>query len=335
MRKIQVALIGLNFMSHAQQVCNSILKQTELFELVGYALPENEREKFPQVAALLDGYPEMTVEQILNDPEIEAVVIETEEIYLLKYAILAAKHKKHIHMEKPGGQDAKQFAHLVSTLKENKTVFHIGYMYRYNPYIQALLEDIRKGELGQIISVDAEMNCFHEPQNRQWLSCFEGGMMFFLGCHLIDLVLQIQGKPKCIIPFNKCTGVDGVTATDFGMAVLEYDNAVSTVKTTAMEIGGYARRHLVVTGTKKTVELRPLEMLLPEGHFTEKTEYTRPEYWEHRGDFRKSEVFDRYDPMMAAFAQMVRGEQKNPYTYDYELELYKTVLACCGISDNG
>ena len=26
------------------------------------------------------------------------------------------------------------------------------------------------------------------------------------------------------------------------------------------------------------------------------------------------------------------GEKKNPYTYDYELELYKTVLKCCGIS---
>lgn len=331
MRRIKAALIGINSLSHAQQICGSILKQTELFELVGYALPENEREKFPQVAALLDGYPEMSVEQILKDPQIEAVIIETEEIYLLKYAIMAAKHKKHIHMEKPGGQNAEEFAQLVSILKENKTVFHTGYMYRYNPYIQELLKSIRKGELGQIISIDAEMNCFHKPQNRQWLRCFEGGMMFFLGCHLVDLLLQIQGKPKRVIPFNKCTGVDGVTATDFGMAVLEYDNAVSTVKTTAMEIGGFARRHLVVTGTKKTVEIRPLEMLLPEGQFTEKTEYTNLEHWRHRGDFSKSEVFDRYDPMMAAFAAMVRGERENPYTYDYELELFKTVLACCGM----
>ena len=33
--------------------------------------------------------------------------------------------------------------------------------------------------------------------------------------------------------------------------------------------------------------------------------------------------------MMAAFAAMVRGECENPYTYDYELELYKTILMAC------
>ena len=35
--------------------------------------------------------------------------------------------------------------------------------------------------------------------------------------------------------------------------------------------------------------------------------------------------------MLASFAAMVRGEKENPYTYDYELELYKTVLQCCGV----
>lgn len=330
MRKIKIAQIGINSLSHAQQICGSIKRQNDIFELVGYALPENEREKFPQVAALLDGYPEMTVEEILGNPEIEAVVIETEEIYLTKYAIMAAEHKKHIHMEKPGGVKIAEFEKLISIVKENGKVFQTGYMYRYNPFIKELMQSIKDGELGEIISVDAEMNCFHKPENRQWLSCFKGGMMFFLGCHLVDFILQIQGKPNRVIPFIKCTGVDGVTSKDFAMAVFEYDNAVSTVKTTATEIGGFARRHLVVTGTKKTVEIRPLEMLVDDKQFTERTDYTNLEHWRDRGQFSKSELHDRFDGMMAGFAELVRGERENPYTYDYELELFKTVIACCG-----
>jgi len=149
MRKIKVAQIGINSLSHAQQICGSIKKQNDIFELVGYALPENEREKFPEVAALLDGYPELTVDEILNNPEIQAVVIETEEIYLTKYAIMAACHKKHIHMEKPGGGTISDFERLISIVKENGTVFHTGYMYRYNPYIQELLQSIKAGELGE------------------------------------------------------------------------------------------------------------------------------------------------------------------------------------------
>jgi hypothetical protein len=48
------------------------------------------------------------------------------------------------------------------------------------------------------------------------------------------------------------------------------------------------------------------------------------------GKNSKSEKFDRYDNMMKSFAEYVRGEKSNPYTPDFELELYKTILKACG-----
>ena len=33
---------------------------------------------------------------------------------------------------------------------------------------------------------------------------------------------------------------------------------------------------------------------------------------------------------MLDFVAMVRGEKENPYTYEYELEVQKLVLAACG-----
>ena len=41
------------------------------------------------------------------------------------------------------------------------------------------------------------------------------------------------------------------------------------------------------------------------------------------------EVMERYDDMMRNFANMVRGKE-NPYSYDYELGLYKLLLRSCG-----
>jgi hypothetical protein len=55
------------------------------------------------------------------------------------------------------------------------------------------------------------MNCSHPVKVRQWLADLPGGMMFYLGCHLVDLIYRIQGKPERVIPLNKCSGVDGVT----------------------------------------------------------------------------------------------------------------------------
>ena len=105
MKKIKIAQIGTSMHSHGNPIFNSLRKNDDIFEIVGYVMPENECEKFPEHLKAFEGYKELTLDEVLNNPEIEAVSVETEEIYLTKYATLAAQHNKHIHMEKPGGTD--------------------------------------------------------------------------------------------------------------------------------------------------------------------------------------------------------------------------------------
>lgn len=332
MRKIKIAQIGTSTNGHGNIIFNSLKKNSDIFEIVGYHFPENEREKFPRKTAAFDDYKELSLKEILENPEIEAVAIETEEIYLTKYAVLAAKAGKHIHMEKPGGLNLADFEELISIMKNTGKVFHSGYMYRYNPYINDLIDKFKKGKLGEIISVEAQMNCTLPIATRQWLETFPGGMMFYLGCHLIDLILQIQGAPNKIIPYNKCSGIDGVTAEDFGMAIFEYDNGISFAKTTAVELGGFERRQLVVNGSKATVELNPLEWYLPNLSDLQTRRFVRTSTnWHEKTEEEISAPCDRYDNMMKSFAEYVRGEKENPYTPDYELMLYKTILKACGL----
>jgi len=332
MRKIKIAQIGTSGASHGKMIFDSLKKQNDVFDIAGYVLCENEREKFPDAVKSFDGYKELSLNEVLNNPEIEAVAVETEEIYLTKYASLCAKNKKHIHMEKPGGMNLPDFEALIDTVKKNNTIFHTGYMYRYNPCIQQLLRQVKNGELGDVIGIEAQMDCIHPLETRKWLETFkDGGMMFFLGCHLIDLILQFQGIPEKIHSFNKASGIDGLSSKDFCMAVFEYKNGVSFVKTVATELGGYARRQFVINGTKKTVELKPFEMTEDDMIYTGKTEYTS-EIWADMGTYTKSDLFDRYDNMMSSFAAMVRGEKENPWNYDYELMLYKTIHKICNMA---
>ncbi len=324
MRKIKIAQIGTSAYSHGSQVFDVLKEKSDIFEIVGYALPENEREKFPDFVKTFEDYKEMTVEEILQNPEIEAVFIETEEVYLSRYALMAAESKKHIHMEKPGGTKLSDFEKLIETVKANDTIFHTGYMYRYNPCVNALREKIKNGEFGRIISVETQMNECYNTIDRQWLENFPGGMMFFLGCHMVDFILQTKGLPKQIIPLNLCTGINGITSTDFAMSVLCYEDGNCLVKAAANEIG--QRRHLVVAGTKKTAVIDPIEEYRNGKIFAEMREMSKGGI-----DKTVSPPFFRYDGMLESFAAMVRGEIKNPYTPDYELTLYKTLLKCCGV----
>ena len=160
--------------------------------------------------------------------------------------------------------------------------------------------------------------------------------MFFLGCHLIDLILQIMGEPQKIIPMNQSTGIDGVTAEDFGMVLFKYRHGYSFAKACAMEPGGFNRRQIVFCGSKGTLEIKPLEIYDSDADsnlnmYTYMNDTYANEGWYALGKRQKTSLYNRYDDMMINYAMIALGERENPYTYEYELELYKLVLRACGI----
>ena len=328
MKKIRIAQIGTSKNSHGKPIFRTLTELSDVFEIVGYALPEGEREKFPRQMDVFEGYTEMTVEEILSDPEIDAVAVETEEIYLTKYALMVARAGKHLHMEKPGGVELSDFRELISILKEKSLVFSTGYMYRFNPKVIEAMEKVRRGDLGKIYAVEAHMDCKHTPEVRAWLENFPGGMMFFLGCHLIDLIYRIQGEPDEVMPLSCSTGFDGVTAKDYGMVAFKYPSGVSFAKTSAAENGGFMRRQLVICGEKGTIEIKPLEAKAEGGQYTVMHE-NYDAAWSSPWTESQSDVHDRYKAMIQNFAELINGKE-NPYSYDYELELYELIMRSCG-----
>ena len=333
MKKIKIAQIGVNKLSHHREIYETLKNNSDIFDFVGYAFPENEKEKYPEECANLGDVNELSLDEILNNPKIEAVTIETDEVHLTKYATLAAKHGKHIHMEKPGGINHDDFVALANLTKEKNLVFHLGYMYRYNPYISELIEKAKSGALGNISSIEAHMSCIHRPENRKWLESLPGGMLFFLGCHLVDIALQIKGEPNEIIPLSISSGADGTRFNDVGVAALKYDDCLAYVKTSCVEAGGFAKRNVVVSGEKGTIEIAPLEMFEGDGIYSERTTHTANFNWGDIGKKEKSPVFDRYSNMMRSFASYVRGEKHNPWSADYEIMLHKAVLKTLGKVD--
>ena len=333
MKKIRIAFIGVEH-DHATFNISSVLRHSKLFEPVCYALPEVGKDDYNKRLKIFGKLPLRSVEEILNDNSIDAVMIETFEMNLTKYALMAAKHKKHIFMDKPGGEDLKEFGDLISAVKQNNLVLQIGYMYRFNPVIKKALNDVKSGKYGTVISVEAQMDCFHPIEKRRWLAHFKGGMMFYLGCHLVDIILQIQGLPEKIIPFNKCSDPHNDAYNDFAVSVFEYKNGISFAKTVACELGGFARRQIVIHGTKGTLEIKPIEMYaknMPSDSLTTKSCEYRSADWNDCGIKTVTEPYNRYDDMTAFFAHRIMGDENQILSYDYELELYQTLLKCCNI----
>ncbi len=341
MERLKVIQIGGEH-DHAAPVLDSLRRQSDLFELAGYVIPEDDASgQFEGAKKAFEGVKRLTLAEALAIPGLGGAVIETSEKNLTKYARVAAERGLAVHMDKPGGDDGAEYQRLIALMKANHTVFSLGYMYRFNPAVRRLFEMKERGELGEIISVEAQMNCIHQPAKRDWLKQYRGGMMFFLGCHLIDLIMRLQGDPEEILPLNRCAGLDGARGEDFGMAMLRYERGWSFAKTTAVELGGFMRRQLVVSGTKATVEINPLEYYIQTGTpanmcmdmIVTTAGDCAARGWNARGERVTFGPVNRYDDMMRAFGEAALGRRPCPVDYDYEGRLHRAVLAASGIEE--
>lgn len=330
MKPIRLGHVGtLHDHSSAKLAC--VRKFPELFEVVGCVAESKEREAELANVPAYRGVPFCSREELVARKP-DAVLIEGFELFLIDEAIFWAKRGVHLHIDKPAGDSVEKLEELYRVAKETGAVVQFAYMYRYNAAFLDCLHKIEEGLLGEIYEVDAVMNTCHPPEKRQWLSQFRGGIQFFLGCHMIDLVYRLQGMPDAIRPFLRSTGFDGVESIDHAFAVFEYPKGISTVRATSTEVNGYGRRQLVVCGSLGTYEIEPLEAPTHAYFIPKEKSATFAD--------RRVEVvlppFDplcRYDDMMKDFAAFVHGEKENPYTAEYELALERLLLYCCGDSD--
>ena len=324
---IRIGQIGIGH-NHGESKMKAVRKFPELFEVTGYAEP-NERwiEKRGKNKGY-EGVPRLSVEEIIQQSD--AVLIESDVWDLTKYAKMCVDAGKHIHMDKPASGTLEEYKSVLDTAKEKNLVVQLGYMYRYNPAVRKCLEHIQNGDLGEIYAINAEMSTFHTPERRRWLTNFGGGIMYILGSHLVDLIVYMLGEPKKITSFLKRTGLDGIDLEDNNLAVLEYDKALARIFVSSVEVNGFGRRQLVVSGSKGTVNICPLErpitMTYSDTGIADKTfedcKITIP--------FEDHTASGRYDDMMQDFYAYIQGEKENPFTYEHDYLVQKVLSEIVG-----
>ncbi|MBQ4136927.1 MAG: Gfo/Idh/MocA family oxidoreductase [Clostridia bacterium] len=315
MKKIKIGQIGIGH-NHGEAKMLAVRKFPDLFEVVGYT-EENERwiEKRGNNKGY-EGLPCMSVEEVIAKSD--AILVESDVWDLTKYAKMCVDAGKHIHMDKPASGTLKEYKYVLDTAKAKNLAVQLGYMYRYNPAVLKCLEHIKNGDLGEIYSINAEMSTFHPTEYKKWLTNFGGGIMYILGSHLVDLIVYILGEPKKITSFLKHTGLDGIDFEDNNLAVLEYDKALARIYVSSVEVNGFGRRQLMVSGSKGTVNICPLErpitMSYSDTGIADRT-------YEDRKiiiPFEDNTADGRYDEMMKDFYEYITGTKQNPFTYEHD-----------------
>lgn len=324
MAKIRIGQIGTAHGHAAGKL--EVYRKSADFEVVGIAEPDVQLKKRAETQAAFRDVPWMSVEQLLNVPGLQAVAIETEPRHLLNHAETCIAAGKHIHLDKPAGESLPQFRRILDTAMRSHLCVQMGYMYRYNPAVVLMKQFVTNGFLGDPFEVHCVMSKVVDDANRLKHGEYPGGMMFELGCHVIDIVVDLLGPPQTVTPYRQHVGRQPDTLQDNMLAVLGYPKAIATVKSSGIEVDGGSRRHFVVCGTEGTVHIQPLDS----------PRVLKATLAKERGKYQKGyreiaiEPYERYVGDAAEFAKVIRGEAILRWTPMHDLAVQETVLKASG-----
>jgi len=227
------------------------MQKSELCEIA--AIASRDLSKAREAGAKL-GIPKAygSYEELLADPEIDAIYNPLPNHLHLPWTTRAAEAGKHVLCEKPIGMDAREARELIRV--RDRTGVRIGeaFMVRVHPQWLRAREIVRSGSIGDLRVVQGFFSYNNQdPKNIRNIPEFGGGGLMDIGCYPITMSrFLFGGEPHRVLALmerDPAMGTDRLTS-----AILDFPAGQATF-TCSTQLAPYQR--LQAFGTKGRVEI--------------------------------------------------------------------------------
>ena len=217
------------------------------------AIASRDLEKAKRVAAAVN-IPKAygSYEELLADPEVEAVYIPLPNHLHVPWSIRAAEAGKHVLCEKPIALNAAECRMLIAARDRTGVKIGEGFMVRTHPQWLRTREIVHSGEIGELRVVMAAFSYFNrDPANVRNIADWGGGGLMDIGCYPIQISRFLFGEePVHVVARMERDPewrIDRLTS-----AILDFPSGQG-VFTCSTQLVPYQR--VQVLGTKGRVEL--------------------------------------------------------------------------------
>ncbi len=228
------------------------LQKSQLCEVVAISSRNIENA---QSAAENLGIPKTygSYEELLSDPEIEAIYNPLPNHLHVPWTIKAMEAGKHVLCEKPISVTATEAELLIQTTQKHPHLKVMeAFMYRFHPQWAKVKEIIKRGEIGEVRSINSVFTFYNvDPDNVRNKEVIGGGGVLDIGCYCINLSRFIfESEPinvKSFVDYDPVFKVDRLAS-----GMLEFENGIATFMcSTQLD----HRQSAVIYGTKGYMEL--------------------------------------------------------------------------------
>ncbi|GIG53809.1 Gfo/Idh/MocA family protein [Demequina activiva] len=201
------------------------------------------------VAEVGAGTPYGSYEEVVNDPSVDAVYVATTHNDHHEPALLAIEAGKHVLVEKAFTQNVAQAERVIAAARAKGVYVQEAMWSRFLPHQAEIRAIIERGDIGQVISVQADHGQHLTHVERMVRPELAGGALLDLGVYPIAFAHDILGVPESITAVGQLrdTGVDGQVSM-----VFQYDGAQATLHTTMEAVTGVTA---VIAGTEGRIEI--------------------------------------------------------------------------------
>lgn len=173
------------------------------------------------------GTPYGSYEEVLADPEVEAVYIALPHHMHYDWTIRCAEAGKAILCEKPFTLNALEAQRALNEVLKNKVFFMEAFMYRCTPQTQKAKELVESGAIGELMAINAE---FSFGAGRDWGNfrtdgAVGGGGLMDVGVYPISMCRLLAGAEPEVAYYAPKLNEKGYD--EYGSGALRFTNGVT------------------------------------------------------------------------------------------------------------
>lgn len=221
-------------------------------------------------------------EQLVSDPEVDAVAISTPHYMHFPQALAAIDAGKHVLVDKPMAITLKEADEMIARAERKGVALGVVFEYRFDPLIEKVKGLVDSGRLGRLILGEAFVEWYRTQEyyaSSDWRGRWAtegGGALINQAIHTIDLLLWLMGDAEELWALTG-TFAHSIEVEDLAVAAVRFRSGAfgAVVGSTAIYPGLPTR--LEVHGTEGTavIEGGALKLLSIKGEEA-KAEGERP-----------------------------------------------------------
>ena len=192
MEKVKWGVLGTADIARGQTIPGMMLAEhCERYAVAGRRLEKAEsyRDEFGFQKAY------GSYDELLADPEVQAVYIPLPNDIHCEWTIKALKAKKHVLCEKPLALCEAQVKEMFAAAEENGVLLMEAFAYLHSPFVKAVKAELDAGTIGDILYFESEFIAGRRPDTDIRLKKETGGGAFYdLGCYPLSMAMWMLGK---------------------------------------------------------------------------------------------------------------------------------------------